>query len=77
MTYLDELLSLPVENKNEIKKLENIKNKLLNAKWSRIFNEMRLKEELIRDRIRQDRFQELTSKTFLAHILQAVKNFCI
>ena len=45
MTYLDELLSLPVENKNEIKKLENIKNKLLNAKWSRIFNEICLKED--------------------------------
>ena len=37
---MDELLKLPVENKNEIKKLENIKQKILNAKWSKIFNEI-------------------------------------
>ena len=44
MTYVEELLKLPVESKNEIKKLENIKQKLLNAKWSKIFNEICIKE---------------------------------
>ena len=43
MTYVDELLRLPVESKNEIKKLENIKQKILNAKWSKIFNEICIK----------------------------------
>ena len=44
MTYVEELLKLPVESKNEIKKLENIKQKLLNAKWSKIFNEICIKD---------------------------------
>ena len=40
---MEELLRLPVESKNEIKNLENIKQKLLNAKWFKIFNEMCIK----------------------------------
>ena len=43
---MDELLKLPVENKNEIKKLENIKQQILNAKWSKIFNEICIKESI-------------------------------
>ena len=40
MTYVEELLRLPIENKDEVKELENIKQKILNAKWSNIFNEI-------------------------------------
>ena len=47
MTYIDELIRLPIQNKNDVKKLENIKHKILNANWSKIFNEICLKESLL------------------------------
>ena len=37
---MDELIRLPVENKNEIKKFEYIKHKLLNVTWSKILKEI-------------------------------------
>ena len=42
MTYVNELIRLPAENKDDIKKLENINHKLLNEKWFNIFNEIGL-----------------------------------
>ena len=47
MTYINELLKLPVFWRNIIRKLENLKFKLLKAKWSSIFNEICLKEKLL------------------------------
>ena len=47
MTYINELIRLPITCKNDVKKLENIKHKLLNANWSQIFNEICLKESIL------------------------------
>ena len=47
MTYVNELNSLPIACKSDVKKLENIKHKLLKASWSKIFNEICLKESIL------------------------------
>ena len=47
MTYVNELIRLRIACNNDVKKLENIKHKLLNANWSPIFNEICLKESIL------------------------------
>ena len=47
MTYIDELNKLPDSIKSQIRKLQNIKTKIINCKWSQIFNSICLKENLL------------------------------
>ena len=47
MTYVDELNKLPNFWKTVIRKLENIRIKLVKAKWSACFNNVCLKENLL------------------------------
>ena len=47
MTYSSELFKLPQLWRNTIKKLEGIKVKFIEAKWSLIFNDICLKENLL------------------------------
>ena len=47
MDYMELLHSLPSEFKSKIRKLENLKTKLINNSWSKIFNEVCLKEKLM------------------------------
>ena len=49
MNYLNELFKLPNHLKNQIRKLENVKTKLLKSKWSLVFNDTCLKENLLPD----------------------------
>ena len=39
MNCLNELFKLPKHLKNQIRKLENVKTKLLKSKWSLVFND--------------------------------------
>ena len=47
MNYLELLHSLPNELKSEVRKLENAKTKIVNNLWSRTFNEICLKENMM------------------------------
>ena len=47
MTYSNELFKLPQTWRSTIKKLESTKTKLIKAKWSSIFNDICLKENLL------------------------------
>ena len=49
MTYAQELAKHSTEIKAQIRKLENVKYKLLRSKWSTIFNKICLKENLLPD----------------------------
>ena len=40
MDYMELLHSLPSELKSKIRKFENLKTKLINNSWSKIFNEV-------------------------------------
>ena len=47
MDYMELLNSLPSELKSKIRKFENLKTKLINNSWSKIFNEVCLNEKLM------------------------------
>ena len=47
MSYILELNKLPLNIRPHIRKLENIKDKIIKNKWSQIFNEICLKEKLL------------------------------
>ena len=40
MEYMELLNSLPSELKSKVRKLENLKTKLINNSWSTVFNEV-------------------------------------
>ena len=44
MSFILELNKLPLNIRPEIRKLENIKGKIIKNKWSQIFNEICIKE---------------------------------
>ena len=60
MNYLNELFKLPNHLKNQIRKLENVKTKLLKSKWSLVFNDTCLKENLLPDYTRIEKCQIVT-----------------
>ena len=47
MSFILELNKLPLNIRPEIRKLENIKGKIIKNKWSQIFNEICIKEKLL------------------------------
>ena len=47
MEYMELLNSLPSELKSKMRKLENLKTKLINNSWSTVFNEVCLHEKLM------------------------------
>ena len=49
MTYAQELAKHSTAIKIQIRKLENVKYKLLRSKWSTIFNKICLEENLLPD----------------------------
>ena len=65
MTYVDELNKLPNFWKTVIRKLENIRIKLVKAKWSACFNNVCLKENLLPCYTRKHNKSIKTSKSYL------------
>ena len=47
MNYLEELFNLPNYIRTQIRKLENIKTKIIKCKWSLVFNDTCLKENIL------------------------------
>ena len=46
MSYGENLYLLPYELKNIFRKFEDVKRKMINSKWSLVFNQTCLKENL-------------------------------
>ena len=47
MNYLDELFKLPNYIRSKLRKLENVKTKIIKSKWSLVFNDTCLKENIL------------------------------